>query len=76
MRSWLWGTLLNNVGMYESNLIYVHAIVSVLVIFIVASIIDIIRAKTIENPFLNLVEKAWDKLTNKFKRKEADKETD
>ena len=68
MRSWLWGTLLNNVGMYESNLIYIHAIASVLAIFIIASIIDIIRSKTIEKPFLDLVEKGWNGIIKKFKR--------
>lgn len=70
MRSWLWGTLLNNAGMYSSNLIYIHAIGSVLGVFIVTSVIDIIRAKTIEKPVLDLVEKGWNKLMAKFKPKE------
>lgn len=75
MRSWLWGTLLKNVGMYESNLIYLHAIVSVLVIFIVASVIDFIRAKTIEKPFLDLVEICWNAIVKKFRRENIKEET-
>jgi surface polysaccharide O-acyltransferase-like enzyme len=62
MRQWLWKDLLNNVGMFDSNLLYVHAIVSVLVIFIVCVVIDYLRILLIEKPFL----KWWDKLWNKF----------
>lgn len=67
MRSWLWGTVLNNAGMYDSNLIYIHAIASVLGVFIIASIIDIIRLKTIEKPILDLVERIWNLIINKIK---------
>jgi hypothetical protein len=62
MRQWLWKDLLNNVGMFDSNLLYVHAIVSVLVIFIVCAAIDYLRILLIEKPFL----KWWDKVWNKF----------
>ena len=51
MRQWLWKDTLNNVGMYDSNLLFVHAFVSVIAIFIVCTIIDIIRRKLIEEPF-------------------------
>lgn len=51
MRQWLWKDTLNNVGMYNSNLIYVHAFVSIIVIFAICTIIDILRRKLLEEPF-------------------------
>lgn len=71
MRNWLWSTVLNNVGMYESNLIYIHAIASVLGVFIVASIIDIIRTIIIEKPFLDLVDNTWNRLIKRFQTKNS-----
>lgn len=65
MRQWLWKDTLNNVGMYDSNLIYVHALVSVIGVFIICSIIDILRQKFIEEPFF----KWYDRKTEQYKEK-------
>lgn len=52
MRIILWNKILKNVDIYNySNIIYLHAIISVLTIFIVAILIDQIRIKFIEKPF-------------------------
>ena len=48
MRQWLWQDLFDNVGMYGSELLPIHAIVSVLAIFAVCVLIDYIRIRNLE----------------------------
>lgn len=50
MRHWLWVDVLDNVGAYQGN-IYLHAILSVLGIYIVCTMIDYLRIRFIEKPF-------------------------
>jgi hypothetical protein len=57
MRQWLWKDTLNNVGMYETNLIYIHAICSVLAIFSICVIIDLLRSRLLEKSFMNFYDK-------------------
>lgn len=45
MRQWLWKDFLNNVGHFQNNEIYFHAILSIFGIFIVCSILDYLRIK-------------------------------
>ena len=61
MRRWLWEDVLNNVGMYNSEMLIFHAILSVLGVFVICSIIDALRIKLIETPFL----KWYDKISSK-----------
>lgn len=53
MRRWLWCETLDNVGWFQTDYAVFHALVSVTVIFIICVIIDIIRQKFVEKPFLN-----------------------
>lgn len=53
MRHWLWKTVCNNVGMYPSDIIYIHAIFVPIGAFAVCIFIDHIRIKTIETPTIN-----------------------
>lgn len=57
MREWLWCELLNNVGMYDSDLLLLHAVVSVLAIFFVCVLIDYVRIHTIERWIFLFVDK-------------------
>lgn len=43
MREWLWKDTLQNITMYKSDYMFIHAIISVLEIFTVCSCIDVIR---------------------------------
>ena len=71
MRRWLWQDLLRNVEMYDNgNWIYVHAICSVLGIFIVCTLIDIIRQLLIEKPFMKLWDKLWNRVSIWYHNKE------
>ena len=50
MRWWLWVDVLDNVGNYD--MCFIHSILSVLVIYIVCTAIDIVRINLIEKPFM------------------------
>lgn len=65
MRNFLWVTVLDNVGMYDSNYLYVHAILSTIGVFIICTLIDQIRIKFIEKPFF---EKVVDKRLEKIEK--------
>lgn len=54
MRQWLWKDVLNNVCMYESKFLYIHAIVSVSAVFCICSILDGLRNHFVEKPMLKL----------------------
>ncbi|MDD3415823.1 MAG: acyltransferase [Lachnospiraceae bacterium] len=68
MRQWLWKDVLNNVEMYNSTFGYVHAIISVILIFVVCTVIDYLRIHLIETPFFKLWDKKWDKILLKFNK--------
>lgn len=51
MRNWLWEDVLGNVEAFHSNMFIIHAVVSILGIYIVCTIIDIFRRRFIEAPF-------------------------
>ena len=48
MRKWLWQDLLNNVGMYDSKWLILHAVGSVIGVFVVCTLIDFIRIRGAE----------------------------
>ena len=53
MRQWLWRDLCDNVGHYATNMIYIHALLIPIAVFIVCSLIEYIRMKTIEKPLID-----------------------
>lgn len=71
MRRWLWQDVLDNVGMYNSSILFLHSILSVLGVFVICSIIDMARIKFIETPFLNRFDKEYDRLCLWFNQKKA-----
>ncbi len=62
MRAWLWKDVLDNVGMYSSDWMPLHAIGITLAIFAVCAAIDFLRISFIEKPFFKLWDKHWDKV--------------
>ena len=50
MRRWLWVDVCNNVGAYQGGNVIIHAIVSVVAIYTVCTIIDMVRIRLIEQP--------------------------
>ncbi len=57
MRHWLWVDTLKNKEMYDSPYLVLHAVVSVLAIFIICNLIDQLRILLIEKPVFRLLEK-------------------
>lgn len=66
MRQWLWKDLLDNVGFYNSIWMPVHAVGSVIGIFVVCSVIDLLRIRFIEKPFFRMWDQRWEKLKKKY----------
>ena len=59
MRQWLWKDVLDNVGMYDSPIMPIHAVASVIVVFVVCSLLDLLRIHAIEKPFFRFWDKRW-----------------
>jgi hypothetical protein len=66
MRRWLWGDILNNVGMYDSQWLFIHAFCSVAGIFVICSAIDYCRIYFIETPLLKLWDKNFDRFLSRY----------
>lgn len=70
MRTWLWNKLLKNVSMFESQWLAVHAVCSVIGIFAVCAVLDLIRIKWVEEPFFRLWDKHYPRFLEWYKAKE------
>lgn len=57
MRQWLWNDTLDIMGYYNSASIYLHAFVSVIIVFAACSLIDFIRIKTVEVAAMKVFDK-------------------
>lgn len=68
MRQWLWQDTFNNVGMYGSSYMVIHAIGAVLVIYAVCSAIDFLRIRFLENPLFNYYDRHYDSLLLWFEK--------
>lgn len=68
MRKWLWVDLLNNVGVYYELWMPIHAVLSVLAIFLIGAAIDLLRIQFVEVPFFKLWDKHWPQVTAHYKR--------
>lgn len=69
MRQWLWKDLLNVTGAYyfEPAKLIAHAFISVLAIYIICSVIDMLRISIIEKQYL----KSIDKIISKFQKEKS-----
>lgn len=57
MRQWLWYETIRPTETYYSQYFYLYSLFSVLTIFIICSLIDYIRIRTIEIPLINITER-------------------
>ena len=55
MHQWLWNSFFKNSTYYNTKLIYIHAIGSVLLVFVICIMIDIVRIRFIEKPVLQKI---------------------
>jgi len=70
MRKWLWKDTIDCVGHYDAPLMPLYAIGCVMGVFIVCSIIDLLRIYLIEKPFFKLWDKKWEGIVAKWHKME------
>lgn len=72
MRKWLWGTVLNVKGAYSLSFgeLVLFSVISVLVVFVICSMIDMVRLKIVEKKILNWIEETslFSKVNERFER--------
>lgn len=68
MRKWLWYDILDNAGMFNSQWLIVHAVTSVIVIYIICTVIDYFRIKFLEKPFFRFADKYIDGIVKAYKK--------
>ena len=66
MRHWLWIDIIDSAGHYNSRFYWLYAIGCVIGIYIICTIIDQIRMRTIETPLLNYTESLCLKIWHRF----------
>ena len=71
MRQWLWRDILNNVGMYASPFMSVHAICSVLGVFMICNAVDHLRIRFIEKPFFDIWDRNWNRISRWYQNVSA-----
>lgn len=71
MRRWLWRDFLKNVETYSSSLLVLHALGSIVGVFVVCAIIDHLRIRWIERPLFRLWDKHWSKVVLWYQRVES-----
>jgi hypothetical protein len=64
-RPYLWQVILKNPEIYSSNLLVVHAIISIAAVYLICSCIDLIRQYTVEKLFMGIVNKHLEQMVNK-----------
>lgn len=57
MMNWLWKTTLRNADFYSSDFIFIHSVCSVLLIYVICTLIDRIRLQFVEKPFMNIYDR-------------------
>lgn len=58
MRQWLWKDFLKNTYYYDNPNLWIHMFVSVILIYVVCTFIEIARQKYVEKPLFRLLEKS------------------
>lgn len=71
MRKWLWKDVLNNVGAYNTGSLILHAIGSVIAIYVICTLIDYIRIRFLEKPFFRFADKYIAKISDSYIRIES-----
>lgn len=66
MRSWLWKDMLSNTGMYETKYTLLHACLTVLIVYMVCSLMDYLRIISLERPMIQFLDKVIDHKNKKI----------
>lgn len=60
MRQWLWRSIFKNGDMYFTKFYVLYAVMTVFLVYIACTIIDIVRIRLLEKPFLHFIDKKLD----------------
>lgn len=72
MRKWLWEKTLRCTDFYDSPYLILHAVLSVLGIYLICTVIDQLRIRFLERPFFRRFGAKLDELQERFAKKYAD----
>ena len=67
VRHWLWNEVFNVKEYFHTDVLWLHAIATVLAIYVVCMIIDLLRQRFIEKPLFVWLDKKYPTLNNKVK---------
>ena len=70
MRRWLWQDVLKNIGAYSGQWTIIHAFGCVVGVFVVCSLLDMIRINTVEPVYLKMLDKWLPKVVGKYRQAE------
>lgn len=62
MRPYLWHSILKVSNMYQSKWLIIHALLSIIGVYVVCTLVDLIRQCTVEKVFLTILNKHLEKL--------------
>ena len=68
LREYIWGTILKNVEFYQSPMLPLHAVASTIGIFVICSMMDLIRMYCIGKPMMRLLKPTIDKFESIFSK--------
>lgn len=66
VRPWIWNVFFENAQYYHSNLIFIHAIIVPIAVFVICSLIEHLRRSYFERPILDFVYSIVQRVTNKL----------
>lgn len=66
MREFIWEKLLKVNTQYNSSLLLVKSIITIVLVFSICCFIDYIRCKLLEKPFMKVINNKWEKLKKLF----------
>lgn len=66
MRRWLWQDVLKNPDVFGTNWVYLHAVLSVVLVFVICFFIDYLRICFVEKPFFAFWDKHFEKAALKY----------
>ena len=70
MHKWLWVDSFKVYDAYNSSFVYLHAVGSILLVFILCALIDMLRIQYIEKPFFALWDAKWAMFRKKYDKAE------
>lgn len=69
VRPYIWRKVFKNELVYDSKYLIFHAVFAVITVYVICTIIDLIRQKTVEKLYLSFIDRYFDSISNKIRKK-------